>query len=179
MFFFHGPPAAGKLTVAREFSRLTGIPVFHNHLVVDLLTPVFPFGSESFVELREQMWLTVFLAAARERRPLVFTFAPERTVRPDFVSRVVETVESVGSQVHFVKLTCPSEELERRIEAPTRRAFGKLASVSQFRALERAGAFEFPPLPDSALSIDTSRYAPEVAARLIALHFSIPIVAEP
>jgi hypothetical protein len=27
--------------------------VFHNHLVVDLLTELFPFGSDPFVRLRE------------------------------------------------------------------------------------------------------------------------------
>lgn len=40
--FIHGPAAAGKLTTARALSALTGLPVFHNHLVVDTLLTVFP-----------------------------------------------------------------------------------------------------------------------------------------
>src|SRR3712207_8152880 len=52
MVFVHGPAASGKLTVARELGLLTGLPVFHNHLVVDVLLEVFEFGSPEFVALR-------------------------------------------------------------------------------------------------------------------------------
>ncbi len=48
--FLHGRAAAGKLTTARCLS-LVGYPVFHSHLVVDLLTPMFPFGSPPSVRL--------------------------------------------------------------------------------------------------------------------------------
>ena len=36
LIFLHGLPGVGKLTVAREFAKLTGFKVFHNHLAVDL-----------------------------------------------------------------------------------------------------------------------------------------------
>ena len=88
-----GPPAVGKLTVARELVALTGAKLFHNHFVVDTLTSVFDFGSEPFVRLREQMWLDVFSAAAAEGQDLVFTFAPETTVQPGFVERARAAVE--------------------------------------------------------------------------------------
>ncbi|MDP9995092.1 cytidylate kinase [Variovorax boronicumulans] len=35
LVFIHGPVASGKLTIARELGRLSGLAVFHNHLVVD------------------------------------------------------------------------------------------------------------------------------------------------
>jgi hypothetical protein len=31
----YGPPSTGRLMVARELSRLTGLRLFHNHLTVD------------------------------------------------------------------------------------------------------------------------------------------------
>src|SRR5215211_7250719 len=77
LVFVHGPAASGKLTVARELGRLTGLPVFHNHLIVDVLLEVFEFGSPEFVALREQFWLATFGAAAASGRSLIFTFAPE------------------------------------------------------------------------------------------------------
>jgi dephospho-CoA kinase len=40
--FLPGPPAAGKLTTARFLEQLVGFPVFHDQLVVDLLTGFFP-----------------------------------------------------------------------------------------------------------------------------------------
>ena len=57
LVFLYGPPAVGKLTVGRELASRCGFPLFHNHLVVDALTPVFEFGSDAFVDLRERWWL--------------------------------------------------------------------------------------------------------------------------
>ena len=69
LVFLHGAAAAGKLTTARELERLVGYPVFHNHLIVDALTAVFPFGTEPFVRLREEFWLKV-VRRGRGHRPV-------------------------------------------------------------------------------------------------------------
>ncbi len=177
LIFLHGPAAAGKLTVAKELSRLTAIPVFHNHLVVDAVGAIFEFGSAPFVRLREEMWLAAFREAAEAGRSLIFTFAPERTVRPEFIAHTIETVERHDGQVLFVALACSGDELARRIEAPSRAAFGKLKSRALFAELQAAGAFEFPPLPDSGLTLDTGALAPEAAARKIREFFALPDAA--
>ena len=81
LLFLSGAPAVGKLTISREISELTGLPLFHNHLVVDAASSVFPFGSAPFIRLREMMWLEVFREAAAEKRSLIFTVAIERKQR--------------------------------------------------------------------------------------------------
>lgn len=172
LVFIHGPAASGKLTVARELSRMTGLRLFHNHLTVDAVTAVFDFGTEPFVRLREQIWLSMFREAARCNASLVFTFTPERTVRASFVQDTLDAVESAGGRVLFVQLTCPIDELERRIVHASRAEFGKLRSLEVFRGLNQAGAFEYPKLPDSGLSIDTSRTSPTEAAPRICEFFS-------
>jgi hypothetical protein len=168
LVFIFGLPATGKLTVARELARLTGYKLFHNHLAVDLLLPVFEFGSEPFVELREEIWLAVFNRAARGGVPvMIFTFAPENTVRPKFVHNVVAAVSSSGGAVDFVELTCPLPELKRRIESASRREHGKLTSVALFDQLYAAGNFNSPAMPEAKLSIDTSLHSPAEAAKQI------------
>jgi hypothetical protein len=77
LVFLHGVAASGKLTTALALQEQIHYPVFHNHLVVDALTTVFPFGSEPFIRLREQFWLQVFADAAQVDRSLTFTFTPE------------------------------------------------------------------------------------------------------
>ena len=166
LIFLYGAPAVGKLTVARELAALTDFRLFHNHLTVDLVSSLFPFGSEPFILLREQIWLAAFAEAARNSVSLIFTFNPERTVRERFIQDTIDVVEAAGGQVVFVELTCAEDELERRIEGASRKEFGKLASVEQYRSLKDAGAFQFPKLP-SGVSVDTTNQSPAESARLI------------
>jgi len=154
------------LAVARELVRLAGYKLFHNHLTVDLVGSLFAFGSEPFVLLREKIWLAAFQQAARNNLSLIFTFNPERTVREQFIGEAIAAVESAGGEIVFVELICAEEELERRIENPSRREFGKLRSVEQYRNLKAAGAFQFPRLPEG-LSLDTTNRAAVDTARLI------------
>jgi hypothetical protein len=178
LLFLHGPAASGKLTVAREVCGLTGFRLFHNHLVVDMLLAVFQFGSPEFVALRERMWLDVFEAAAKNGISLVFTFAPEATVRPEFIANAVAAVERAGGEVCFVELRCPVAELERRMDAPSRHQWQKLKSVKMFRELRNKGANEFPPLP-AGLVIDTSAMQPAEAAKRICEHFGVAMSEAP
>ena len=102
-----------------------------------------------------------------------FTFTPERTVRPDFVSAVVSATESAGGRVLFVWLICPEDELEKRMENEARAEFGKLRSLDMYRRLRDEDSFAYPPLPDSGLTIDTSETEPVESARRIVDHFSL------
>jgi hypothetical protein len=174
LVFIHGAPAVGKLTVARELAKLTGYRLFHNHLTVDLVSSVFPFGSEPFVRLREEVWLFVFREAANNDVSLIFTFNPENTVREQFIDETVHVVESAGGRVYFVELTCDRNELEDRLENPSRKEFGKLSSIEQFRKLEAVGAFQFRQLP-AGLTIDTSSRSPTDTAMLIGEYLANPI----
>jgi hypothetical protein len=171
LVFLHGPAASGKLTIARALEARVGFPVFHNHLVVDLLTTVFPFGSEPFVRLREQFWTTVFADAARVDRSISFTFAPEATVRPGFPDRVRRLVEDEGGRVCFVRLRVSQGEQERRIGLPGRSEFHKLTSLETLRRLRNYEPdVEQPP---ADLEIDTDGSDASRSAESIARHFRL------
>lgn len=165
--FIYGPVASGKLTIAREVAERTGMALFHNHLVVDAVGAVFPFGSEAFVRLREQLWLAVISEAAQAGRSLIFTFAPEPTVTPGFTERVCALVQSVGGEVMFVALTVPPEEQERRLVAPGRATFGKLRSPDLLRRLRADFTACEAGMPEPALAIDTGIVGPREAAEAI------------
>jgi len=167
LIFLHGPVASGKLTVARELSALTGHALFHNHLIVDAVASVFPFGSPSFVRLREQFWLETFEAAAREDRSLIFTFAPEPTVAADFPQRVRALVEELGGSVAFVALTVDPAEQERRIGAASRFEFGKLTSLDLLRQLRPEFDAAMAAMPAPLLTVDTGAVTAREAAEAI------------
>jgi hypothetical protein len=166
LIFLYGPPAVGKLTVAIELEKLTGFRLFHNHLTVDLVSSLFAFGSEPFVELREEIWLATFRIAARSGNSLIFTFAPEKTVRPEFIDRSRSAVEENGGEVIFIELTCTEGAILTRLEEPSRMAFTKLNSIDRYHELKAAGAFSYPTLP-SSLTLDTTTTSPSQTAQLI------------
>lgn len=176
LVFIYGKPATGKLTVARELARITGYKLFHNHQTVDLLLSVFEFGSKPFIDLREEVWLAVIKRAAIERLPgMVFTFAPEMTVRKGFIDQVLDIVEGAGSRVRFIELTCPIDEIYRRISNQSRRSnSGKLTDQEVYAKLEAQGVFSTAHMPPADVVIDTSTVTPEEAAEKIRKELRLP-----
>lgn len=168
LVFIYGPPAAGKYTVARRVCELTGLPLFHNHLVVDAVHAVFPFGSPSFVRLREQFWMDVFGAAIAEDRSLVFTFQPEATVAPDFAARSLQRVSEAGGQTLLVHLKLSAGEQLARVANEDRAAFGKLRDPELLSRLQAEFAACEAAMPAADLLIDTEAVSAEDAARQIA-----------
>ena len=51
LVFLIGPPAVGKMTVGAELARRTGLPLYHNHLSIEAVLPVFEYGSPAFDRL--------------------------------------------------------------------------------------------------------------------------------
>ena len=183
LIFIYGPPAAGKLTVAKELAQATEFKLFHNHLSVDLLTPVFEFGSRSFFRLINKFRLEIIEEAAKENiSGLIFTFCYAPRIDDGFVEGVVQAVERYDGQVCFVQLYCDRAGLEERVTDRSRSSHGKLNDVEALReCLDRYDMFSVVANYES-LSIDNSALTPrEVARKIIAryeLTTSSPVVSE-
>jgi len=167
VLFVHGPPAAGKFTVAKVLAGALDWPLFHNHLGVDAALGLFEFGTPEFVELRARFWREGWAAAARARRSFIFTFNPENSVDPALIDELVALVRDAGGRVHFVELICSLDAIRARLVAEDRGRFEKLRDGALFEAARAAGAFEFPPLPAPLVRVDTSAQSPQEAADLI------------
>ena len=177
LVIIYGPPGAGKLTVAREVARLTGYRLFHNHVSIACVTPVFDFGTPPFGRLVGLIRMAVFGEAAREGVSLVFTFVYAHDEDAPFVERVCRQVESHGGRALLVHLTCAPEELGRRLPQPDRASIGKLTSPDRLR--EMLGRYDlFSPVPGrESLEIDTTELAPAEAARLVVGHYGLEDVS--
>lgn len=173
LVFLHGPPAVGKLTVARALAARTGLKLFHNHLVLDAITAVFDYATPPYVRLREAIWLQMFEAAAAEGVSLVFTFMPEISVQPAFPERVRAAIRPHGGRLRLVELTCPVEALDDRLDAPSRADFAKLRDVAMMRDLRATGWLDYP-MPPSELTLDTAALSPDAAAAAIQTGLNLP-----
>jgi hypothetical protein len=173
LVFIYGPPGVGKLTVARELARATGYGVFHNHVSIDCVLPIFEFGTKPFGRAIDKIRFAIFEEAAREGVSLIFTFVyacPEDT---PFVERVCACVEGFGGRVCLVHLVCDKNILERRVPHPDRKAMGKVSSTDKLREVaERYDIFS--PVPGrESLEIDNTDLLPAEAARRIIKHFHL------
>ena len=152
-----GLPGVGKLTIAKGLARLRGFRLFHNHLVFDAVEALFDFGSPSFIELRERLWLELLTRAARERvGDIVFTIARDQSLRADFLISAVSSLSELGARVYCIELTCSAAEIEQRLVSADRERFGKITSVERFRQLSSSGAFPRFTMPAEALALDTT-----------------------
>jgi hypothetical protein len=168
--FLYGAPSVGKLTVARELSRLTGLRVFDNHLVVDTVLALYDFGTPSFIALRETLWRAAFERIVSEppEPGLIFTFNPENTVPQKFIDDLFELLAKAGIDVRCVELTAPEKVIEERLVVPDRRDKRKLVDLDLYRQLRDAGVFATPVIQRNRLVIDTSKQPPQATAQQIA-----------
>lgn len=167
LVILHGPVASGKLTIGRIVARHAGLALFHNHLVVDAVAALFPFGSEPFRRLREQLWLALIGEAMEQGRDILFTFAPEPSVSPQFIPELIAMARDRGVALTTVALTLDHEEQERRLVADDRSAFGKLRDIDLLRSLRDEMTACASALPPADLVIDTSLITAEHAAMAI------------
>lgn len=180
LIILYGPPASGKLTIGKILSKRTGFPLLHNHLLVDLVVPFFPFGTPSFAHTTRAFRRRIVREALRARLPgLIVTYVWSFNSRPErtFLHQVRRMVQRGGGSVHFVELTCPDRMLLHRVTNASRREFGKVKSRRVLQKLlrtHRMNTREKSEQMPNTLLIPTDRTTPAQAAEKIVRRFHLP-----
>ena len=167
--FIYGPPAVGKLTVATALAERRDLRVLHNHLTMDPVVEILPFGTPEFWATVDRIRVDLVAAAAREGVDLVYTFvfAPGDE---GHVDDVVSSFERVGGSVVFVQLSAPPDELRRRVSAASRTSHRKITDVASLdEVLREHDVYASIPNRES-LTIDVTTTSPEDAAGQIVDH---------
>jgi hypothetical protein len=179
-----GPPAVGKMTVGRELSRLTGYPLFHNHMSIEPVLDIFPFGSPSFSRLTGQLRRGVMEEAVATGMPgLIFTYvwALEDPADRAYVDWLTEPVRDSGGRLDFVELFAEQDIRLAREGTPLRTehkrskrdvevARRRLLNTDAAHRMNTNGEFFY---PEQHLRLDNSHLDPGEAAMRIADHLGI------
>ncbi len=169
LVIIHGPPAVGKLTVARELSKITGFNVFHNHLVNDLVEAVFEFGSEAFEKLVVQLWLeTISMAATSKLKGLIITCCYAKGSDDAFIKKLVKIVEKNHGKVLSVLLTSEPNILYERVTNSSREKFGKLKDPKKLKKVLKKYELFSPIAFIENVKIDNTKISAKLAAKKIA-----------
>lgn len=171
LFYLVGPPAVGKLTIARELERRTGAIVVDNHLWSDAaFVPLgLKFGADWRLvdDLREEIRERVLLAAERAPRHLshVFThWLPDDPENAAILDGFRALAQRRGATFRPVWLTADADVLARRVTEPDRTVKAKLTDPDVLRELL---AEPLLPAPPDALVLDTTDLTPAQAVDAI------------
>ena len=164
--FLYGPPAVGKLTVARAIADRLPFRILHNHVTIDAVTEVLPFGSEAFWRVVGRFRRDLVAAAAEEGIELIYTYVYAPGDDPH-VADIVSASERGGADVFFVQLLAPREVLLQRVRGESRERHGKIIDPERLgRLLDEYDCFTAMPNRDS-LTIDLGATAAQDAADVI------------
>jgi hypothetical protein len=118
-----GPQAVGKMTVGQELAKITGLKLFHNHMTIEMVTPIFDFGTKEGQRLVSLFRQEIFEAVAKsDLDGLIFTYvwAFNHSSDWDYVNKVCQIFESRGGTVYFVELEADLDERIERNKSPHR-----------------------------------------------------------
>jgi len=179
LIIIYGPPAAGKLTVATEIARRTAFKVFHNHISIDCVAPVFDFGTPDFWEVVGDVRVAMISAAAREDISLIHTFCYEFLVDDEHFLKLIAAAEDNGGEVHLVLLHCDDDERRNRIGNESRVKIGKLTDPTSIGRPGKDINLTSPLPGRETLIIDTTSVPAEESAARIIEHFHLQTHVEP
>jgi len=174
LIFIYGPPASGKMTVAKKLAKLTGYKIFHNHLTFDSIAPIFDFGTPAFAETATAMRFKIFETACKYGlKGMIFTYCYDHPQDDKFVKQAIRVIAKNGGRVRFVQLYCGREELFKRVGDVSRREHGKIRSAAKLKSVLKQWDL-FTPMPyGDSLRIENTKLASSKAAKMIIKHYQL------
>ncbi len=174
LVFIYGAPAVGKLTVATELAKKTDYKVFHNHLTVDLVRSIFPFGTKESSELSKRFRIEMFEAAVKANiNGVIFTYVYAKDIDDEAVKEIKSHVENAGGNVLFVLLKSNNEELIKRVTSESRKKYTKIQKVNELEDVLSKYELALPIQDTESLIIDNTNFSPEEVSFQIIKHFKL------
>lgn len=106
LILLFGPQAVGKMTVGQELEKTTDLKLFHNHMTIDLLEPLFGFSSEMW-RLTHLFREEVFKSFSKsDQYGMIFTFIWAFNLQEDWdiTENICRIFSENNADIYFVEL---------------------------------------------------------------------------
>jgi RNase adaptor protein for sRNA GlmZ degradation len=159
LVLLYGPPAVGKLTIAKELEKLTGYKLFDNHKIIDIVIDV--FGYEN-LDLVYKIRSDFTEEAAKSGVDLITTGAAHDNNK-FLYQGMVNSYRKHGGKACVVRLAADQDTLMGRMGHASRS--NKLNSPDKLEEYLKTHPGSFDQLIEGEqLVIDTSNTEPQEAA---------------
>ncbi|HXE10330.1 MAG TPA: AAA family ATPase [Verrucomicrobiae bacterium] len=173
LIVIHGPPAAGKHTVGKKLSELTGYKFFYNHLTVDVVRVLFDDEDKRRHDLLFRLRNDTIAEAAHYGLDTIFTMAyTDEPHSHEFVRDMTEAVAQYDGTIHYVRLDAPNDILYERAGNVSRQRLRKPTDPEHIRQYVTTRETRVN-IDDNTLVLDTSKLTPEESAEAIIERFGL------
>ena len=178
-----GPAAVGKMSVGKALADITDMKLFHNHMSIEAIRPIFDFGTPQFNRLVSMIRFETFKEVAKsDLEGLIFTFvwALDLPEEHKYVDRIVNIFEAENAEVFYVELEADTKTRlirnkgeTRLLEKPSKRNFEQseralLQDDRDYQLNTKEGEFKRP----NHLKINNEELEPEEVASRVVEHFN-------
>jgi hypothetical protein len=169
----YGPPAVGKLTVAKEVVRLTGMKLFDNHATVNAVAPIFGFNNDTYYRLLRLMRSAIVEEAASGNIDLVSTAVYNYPRTDEGIAALDGILSKYDGSLHLLRLVCDRNTLDQRVTNDDRRLKQSINTVEELARYisERDPDREIP--GRQSLTIDNTDLGPTQVAEAAIAHFGL------
>lgn len=176
-----GDTAVGKMTVGQELMNITGLRLFHNHMMIEPVLEIFgEFRGHTISRLKDVIF-EEFAASSQYGMIHTFLWAFDCPSDWEYVKRISALFAEHGAELYYVELIAPQEvrlarnvtenrlkhkASKRDIEQSNQRL---LNDDARYRCVSLDGEIPF----ENYLKIDNTNLSAADAARMIADYFHL------
>lgn len=174
LILLYGPPAVGKLTIAKILEQKIGYKLLHNHLLVNPICDVFPFENPANALLVREFRIRILEEAAKSNINLIVTFGIAGNDPFTHISDIIRTIDLHKAEICLVHLTADQETILNRVEDQSRKNHGKNLSKEKLIEILNTNQDMFNKYSHKDhLSINTSELSPEEAVERIISNYKL------
>ena len=163
-----GPPASGKLAIAKALAKAKGYFLFDNHKSIDAVEVITADQAANPKNLCHAIRKAVFQAAAAAQTPTIFTMVYGHPIDDEVMKEYSAILTNTESPL-IVQLHCTRDDSIKRCQDASRSGTSKIATPERIERLY--GDFDldsdYRPASADVLHINTSTTSVEESVRRI------------